>query len=218
MQLVDLRNEVFNKGFDPVLFGATRVNQYLNDGYLLICQRVQFYADESAQDFATVAGTTKYPWPANFARLRHLWDTTRDIRIIPVSLREIDNSGVPGTGPPQYYANDGSNVHLWPTPDAVYNLEMRYWVLPSPLVNDTDVPVIPAHWHNLLWRYATAECYKSEDDANMGQFWTQDFERNLSMFSAEVKFPDTDTPDVAKSFWDQERGLTQKGWSLWGWL
>lgn len=218
MQLVDIRTEVYNKGFDAGLFPASRLNQFINDGYLNIFRRVQFYAGESTQDFSTSNGVATYPWPTNSARIRFVWDTTRQVRLLPVSLREMDNSGLPGTGPPQYYALEGSNFHIWPTPDGIYNLETRFWLMPQPLVNDADVPVFPADYHNLLVRYTTAECYKSEDDFGTAAQWEADFEKDLARFMADQKFPDSETPDVVKSFWDQERGLTQKGWSLWGWL
>lgn len=218
MQLSDIRTEVLNRGFDPSLFGSQRVTNFINDGYQLICQRVQFYTDEGSYDFSTVAGTAKYPLPAGWARLREMWDTSRNVPVHAVGLRDIDSGGLPPQGPPSYYALDGVNMHLWPTPDGIYPLELRYWVLPGPLVNDTDVPVIPANWHHLLVRFATAECYKCEDDLATGQAWEQDFEKYLALFEAEVKFPDSEIPDLAKSMWDTDRGLAyQKGWSVFGW-
>lgn len=218
MQLSDIRTETLNHGFDTGLFSSSRLNQYINDGYLLACARVNWYGEEASNDFSTVNGTINYAWPTDVGRIRHVYDTSRDVRLLPVSLREIDNSGLPGSGPPQYYALDGSNFHIWPTPDGVYPIEVRYWKQPALLSNDDDEPIIPAKWHHLLWRYACAQCYASEDDLGMSAQWEASFEKYLAEFAADVKFPDTDTPDVARSFWDQERGITQKGWSLWGWL
>ena len=218
MQLSDIRSEVYLKGFDAGLFPATRLNQFINDGYLLTCQRCQFYTEEATQDFVTANGTIKYAWPTNFARLRLLHDTTRGIQIMPVSLRQMDNSGVPPTGPPQFYADDGTNFHLYPTPDGIYNLEARYWLLPTPLAQDADIPIIPAQWHHLLVRWTTAECYKAEDDFGTAAQWMADYEKYFAEFQAEVKFPDDGVPDVARSFWDVDRGLAAKGWSaVWGW-
>lgn len=217
MQLSDLRTEVYAKGFDSGLFPASRVNRFLNEGYLKICRRVEYFTDESTQDFSTVNGTTNYAFPANLARVRDLRNTALNTRLLPVTIRSVDNSGLPGSGPPQYYALDGKNVHLWPTPDGVYPLELRYWLLPAFLVNDTDVPTLPEDYHNLLWMYATAECYDSEDDANTSQYWRQRFQAALSDFAADVKFPDSETPSTAADMWDTDRGLpTQTGWSVFG--
>jgi hypothetical protein len=206
-----------NNGFDPTLFGASRVNNYINKAYQLICRRVQYYTDETTQDFNTAAGTVKYALPANFARIRELYDTNRNLAMQYIGLRDLDQAQSSQQGPPIYYALDGANMHLYPTPDGVYPLELRYWLLPPLLVADTDVPTLPADWHDLLWMYSTARCYKAEDDPNMAQSWMDEFNENLAMFAADAKFPDTDYPTVAKSMWDEGSSLQQRGWSLWGW-
>lgn len=203
-----------NKGFDPVLFGSGRVNQYINDGLALIARRVQYYAEEATYDFQTAGGTALYPWPADLARARSLRDTDRQQELMAVSLRDIDRS-VTTNGWPSYYALDGAGLHLYPTPDNVYNLELRYWKLLPALVNDTDVPAIPADWHWLLWVYATWNCYESEDDPTMGGYWENRFKEGLAEFAADVKFPSTDEPHQAAGMWGQDQSLGQRGWS-WG--
>ena len=219
MQLSDIRTEVYAKGFGTTRFPVSRVNNFINDGYLMICRRVQYYTQEASYSINTANGTTNYALPAGWGRIRDLWDTVRNVAIIPTSLRMIDNSGVPSNGPPQYYAMDGANIHLWPTPDAIYNLSLRYWSLPSLLVNDTDVPTLPPDYHKLLWLYGTWQCYESDDDPTMGQFWQTRFTTELNMFAADVKFPDTEGNDMAESMWDSDRGLNPSGqWSLWGWV
>lgn len=217
MELIDIRNEVLAKGFDPTLFGIARVNQYINDGYSLICRRVQYYVDEATQDFSTAVGTTNYALPTDFARVRELRDTTRGV-IQPVGLRQIDATDSAQNGPPVFYALDAANVHLWPTPDGVYSLELRYWKMPTPLVQDTDVPNLPLDWHHLLWVYGCWQCYESEDDASMGQYWMNRFNTELAEFSADAKFPSTDFPSTARGMWESDAPLEPRGWSVWGWV
>lgn len=217
MNLLAIRNEVLAKGFDPTLFGSSRINQFINDGLGLIAARVDYYGEEAVQDFTTVSGTASYAWPADFARGRSLRDTNRSIEMQAVSLRDIDRSTV-ANGAPYAYATDGAMMHLYPTPDAVYNLELRYWKLLPSLVNDTDVPAIPARWHKLLWLYATWQCYESEDDPNMGQYWQNRFNTDLAEFAADVRFPTTDEPHQAAGMWNQDPNLDSgRGWSFWGW-
>lgn len=217
MQLSDIRTEILAKGFNTNLFSAARLNSFINDGYQLICTRVQYYVDEATQDFTTTTGTSTYPFPTDFGRLRDLRDTNRNVVMMPISLRDMDNSGVPPQGSPSWYALDASNFHLWPIPDGAYPMECRYWKQPANLVNDTDVPIIPAKWHRLLWLFGCWQCYESEDDPSMGQYWENRFEKELSEFMADVKFVDSETPDVAKSFWDRDVGIQQRGWSVFGW-
>ena len=217
MQLVDLRTEILAHGFDPTQFSASRLNQYINDGYQLICTRTQYYVDEATQDFTTVNGTASYVFPTDFGRLRSLRDTTRDIELQVVPLRMIDRSPTK-TGAPLWYALDASNFHLYPTPDSnTYPLECRYWKLPATLANDTDVPSIPARWHFLLWKYAVAEAYNAEDDLQAGGQWRQIFETDLMKFQADVKFPDAEGPQQVSGMWESEESLAPRtGWSIWG--
>ena len=154
MNLGQLQAEVEAHGFDPNVYGARIIN-YLNDAYALVCRRVDYYIDEATYPFSTVANQINYPLPAGWARIRDVSDTTRDILIQPVTLRQLDNSGVPSLGPPQFYALDGANLHLWPTPDTAYTLQLRYWLMPTPLANATDIPTLPSDWHRILAEYAS---------------------------------------------------------------
>lgn len=213
MNLIQLRTEVLNHGFDPNVF-SSRINQYINDALNLVCRRVDYYVDEVAYDFTTTANTSTYPLPANWARMRSLRDTNRQAELWAVLLRDIDRSDVT-TGQPVFYAMNGAGVQLFPIPDGAYSLELRYWTMPPALVNDTDVPTVPADWHHMLWVYATWMCYEAEDDAQMGQYWMQRFQNELAQFAADQKFPNSDMPTQARGMWDQDTSLTPTGWTLW---
>ena len=216
MSLLDLRTEILNHGFDPINFPASRLNRYINDGLSLIARRVDYYADESSQTFQTTAGNGTLLYPTDLARLRTLFDTDRNLEITQVSQRMIDRSPVT-QGQPLYYSDGKTGLTLYPTPDGVYNLLLRYWQMPATLVNDTDTPSLPTDWQHLLWVYATWICFESEDDAQMAQYWQQRFNAELSEFAADQKFPSTEYPSQAESMWDQGRSLGTHGWSIYGW-
>lgn len=211
MNLMDLRQEVWDHGFDANFFPATRVNRYLNNAYLLICTRVEYYTDEATLDFSTVSGTMLYSQPADMGVLRSVRDTVNQIELQEVGLRDLDRTNVT-TGQPVIYAMDGANIHLFPTPNGVYSLEIRYWKLPAELVNDADTPTLPARWHWLLWKYAVAECYKLDDDLATGNGWMQDFLNGLAQFESDVKFPSQNEPAQVKGMWDAGGGLSQSYW------
>ena len=48
---------------------------------------------------------------------------------------------------------DGS-LKMLPTPDGVYNLSIPYYRKPQVLVNDTDIPLIPEQFHDVIWMRA----------------------------------------------------------------
>jgi hypothetical protein len=215
MNLLQMRTEVLAHGFDPIAF-SSRINAYLNDAQSLVARRVDYYIDETQFDFSPVVGTAKYALPTNFGRVRSLRDTSRQMEMQAVGLRQIDRSSL-ANGAPMYYALDGANMHLYPTPDNLtYTMELRYWMLPVALVNDTDTPTLPADWHHLLWPYAVSLCYESEDDAQMGQYWMKRFTDELAMFAADQKFPSTDSPSQVAGMWDGQDSLSPAGWTLWG--
>lgn len=231
MNLLQLRSEVLAHGFDPVQYGA-RVNQYLNDAMAYVIRRVDYYYDEAVANIATTAGTSGYPMPiglpsdstqTNFAqypgfssivaRLRSVFDTTRNVEMAYASQRQIDRSSVV-SGAPTYYALDGHTLRLYPTPDGVYPIEVRYWAMPAPLVNDTDVPPLPYDWHRMLWEYAVARCYQSDDDLGTGGQWMQMFNQSLAEFEADQKFPDSDGPTQAADMWGANDALgTSNMWT-----
>lgn len=200
MNLGQIRAEVMANGFDPIQFGSSRIDQFTNDGYQYVCAAVNFTGDEATQDFSTVAGTATYAQPTDVADIRSLRDTSRNVQLQSIGLRAIDRSVVT-TGPPAAYALNGANFQLWPTPNAIYPIECRYWKIPPALVADSDIPtLIPAMWHWLLWTWSVAQCFRAEDDVQRAGTWDQRFAKGLSDFAASVKFT-ADMPTRAASMW-----------------
>jgi hypothetical protein len=215
VQLIDLRNEVLACGFDATLFGSARITMYINNALSNICRRVSYYVDEATNDYSTVSGTATYSLPADFAKIRSVRDTGRQMEMASVGLRQIDQSSL-SSGAPRYYAIDGSNLHLWPTPDGVYPLETRYWKLPAPLVADSDVPTIPADYHNLLIYAANAECYRAEDDHATAANWQALYDKGLAEFAADMKFENDDAPARIADMWVGEQSLSGGSWTIYG--
>lgn len=215
MNLLAIRNETLAHGFDSIQYGA-RVNQYINDGYGLIADRVDYYVDDAADAFATVAQSSTYPLPADFGRMRSLFDSDRRVELQAASIRQIDRSSFT-YGTPQWYAILGTNVVLYPFPDGVYNVTLRYWKTPTALVNDTDTPTLPAEWCKLLWKYAVWQAFEADDDPSMGSYWKSQFENDLAEFAADVKFPNTDGAHQVAGMWNQDDSLSQaNGWGFYG--
>lgn len=199
MNLAQIRSEVLNHGFDPVLFPQGRIDGYINDAYMRIVTTVNYFTNEASQAYVTVAGNSSLPWPADVGDIRSLVNTDSHRVLSQASLADLD--GAPASsGTPQIYAVDGSALRLYPTPNGVYNLLLRYWRLPSPMVLDTDIPVIPPTWHRALWYWGCKEAYASEDDAATAQYWEAQFNSTVAEFAADVKFP-TEYPLAAESMW-----------------
>lgn len=210
MNLLELRAEVLAHGFAQAQY-AGRVVVYLNDALRLFARRIQFYAEEAAQTIPTVAGVATYAWPADFGKGRYLLDTDTDRTLESVRLRALDT--VPSsTGRPVLYALSGPSVALWPTPDAVYNLLLRYWRLPPVLVADADEPAIPLDYHQALIYYALGRCFASEDDTQMAQYWSGLWQQALHDAAVDLRFPSSDRRGRVPSMWDDD--AVAPGWSM----
>ena len=201
MSLKELRDEVLARGFDAGMY-SDRIDKFLNDGMALIARRVDYYANETSYPFATTAGVTTYGPPPGFARARSVYDADRNVEMRYVGIRDIDRAPVASGSPSAYAIVAQQSVQLYPVPDGAYNLVLRYWQMPALMVNDNDQPGLPADWAWLLWVYATWRVFEAEDDPSMGQYWQGQFNSGIAMFSADVKFPDTDGPSQARSMWD----------------
>jgi hypothetical protein len=200
MNLGQIRAEVLNHGFDAVLFPQGRIDSYINDGYMRVVSGLSFYSDEASMAVQTTAGASALAFPPDFGNARSLVDTDRQRVLEQCALSDIDGAPL-SSGHPVLYSVDGNGFRLYPTPDAPYNLLLRYWSLPPRLVLDSDVPVIPDVWHRILWYWGCKEAYASEDDTAGAQYWEQQFNATYSEFKADVKFP-TEYPEQVRSMWE----------------
>ena len=212
MNLGQLRAEVLNHGFDPVLFPQGRIDQYINDAYMRVVARVNYYKDEAQQPLPTIAGVNTIAFPPDLGDARSLVDTDQQHELTQVMLGDLD--GAPTrVGRPRIYAVSGQGFELYPTPDGIYNLLLRYWALPAKLVLDSDAPTLPEAWHRLLWYWGCKEAYAAEDDMPNSQAWEGQFNNTLSEFTSDVRFP-THYPDQVRSMWGEQGGWAGYGWAL----
>jgi hypothetical protein len=199
--LIDLRNEVLAHGFDVgSVFTLDDITKYLNFAMRRVARKVDYFTEETAQSFTTVAGTSSYSWPADLGRLRYLLLPDDQTVLGVLRMRDLDGSAT-ATGKPSCYALSGSGVVLYPTPDAAYELTWRYYALPSLMTADADVPSIPQDYHEALVFYALQRCYEREDDAEMAAYWSQRWELALRDMRSDVKFPSADGPHQIDSMW-----------------
>jgi hypothetical protein len=98
------------------------------------------------------------------------------------------------SGRPQRYALAAEGIKLWPTPDAVYSLSVRYFRDPTDMAADADVSILPADWHDLMVTFALSRAYRAEDDAEMAQFHMATFEKDLNLLAADRLAENTDQP------------------------
>ena len=119
---------------------------------------------------STVDGQAYINVPDYTLRIRHVFDNTSKVKLdwMPVSwyVGQTDRSTAASEGAPQKWTRDGGRIWLWPTPDAVYSLEVWYRRTVADL-SSSQVTLIGAEWDPAILALAA---YK-------GHLWMGDYEK-----------------------------------------
>jgi hypothetical protein len=209
VNLAGIRTEVLNHGFDPSIYTASRVNQYINDAIGELSAKAQYYGEQ--QQYSFTATTASTPLPSGLTKVISIRLTDTGQELVPVDIRDIDRSGT-SAGTPMWYALNGGNLILYPTPDQSYATAVRYFKTMSPLVSDTDVPSLPARYHLKLSTYAIARCFEAEDDPQQATYYQQMWDKTIRELKADVIFPTLDGARQIRSQWDD--GMRKPGWGF----
>lgn len=136
---------------------------YLNQSYWELLDKYPFREKEVRGTWPTVIGTRIYNVPNPFEALRHLAvvnpDTMKHEPLRQMGHDEYEQTyvdTVDNRGSPTRYIREGNQMLLWPTPDKVYTIVMRYWTTLEDLSASND-PNMPQNWHELvkfggIWR------------------------------------------------------------------
>jgi hypothetical protein len=200
MNLNDIRLEVTTGRADPTVYNA-RIASWANEALLRIGRQLRAPENEGTATLTTTSGQATVNDPTDIAHVRSLFDSQRAIKLQPVQLDDID-SAWQTTGQPYAYAVDGATLRLYPTPNGIYTLQLRYWKLPPKLVADTDVPAIPEEYHSLLVTWALFRFYRNEDDQQQAQSFRAEFYEELGRARQELQDSDEDVPvQIGGSQW-----------------
>ena len=168
-------------------------------------RRARHYTGEAEQAFATAAGAAVYDWPADLGKIRWLRDLAAPATLQLVGLRDIDAAPI-AAGRPVVYATAGKTLSLYPTPDAAYDLALRYWSLPPCIACRCDVPELPDDYHRLLVFHALQRAYELEDDFQAAGYWRDAFTGGLADMAEDVRAPNNDGPRQIPSMWERRTG------------
>jgi hypothetical protein len=99
-----------------------------------------------------------YSLPSDLDRILTFRQARSDTKLTYVDIREFDRvlPDPTSTGDPFTYSFaglDSSNnwrAVFYPTPDEIMNLDLRYYQLITDLSADTDTPIFPNKWHQIL--------------------------------------------------------------------
>lgn len=174
----------------------TKIDGWINDVRLDLALKYNFrylYVESTA---STTAGESTYSLPADYLGHLVLWCGSK--KLMRVSPRELDNltetdinagasvrllplesgSSVSSTSisaPPDYYIERGMEVELYPTPDAVYTLTLKYYAQPATWAtgsstNDSYDYITTFHPEAVIWGVALRGAMYLDDDKKIPVF------------------------------------------------
>lgn len=131
-------------------------------GQVLTCTEP---AVTSASGLTYVLRTTYYDLPANCWKVFDVRQTNTPVKLTKLGIYALDTfqPDINTTSNPTGYFLFGTDpkitsgnakqeqIAFFPTPDALYNIQFRYFMIQSDLANTTDVPLIPVVYQNVVY-------------------------------------------------------------------
>lgn len=132
------------------------VDLLLNTSYWELLDKFPFREKEVTATFQTTIGTRSYDMPQPFEALRQLSildpSTNEHTPLKRMTVFEYETKyveGVDNYAMPCKYTREGCFARLWPTPDDIYTITIKYWTTLADLADGSD-PIIPQAWHEII--------------------------------------------------------------------
>lgn len=173
MQLSEMRTEVQSYLSNRGDLSDSDTDEMLNRMYRQLAMSFRFYElDQTDTSITTSDGTASYNVPTG-ARVIISIKITGDTEYIldpeTIEWYEDQDTTSDNKGVPEKFVRYGSNLLLWPTPDDSYSLRVRYRKLPAELSQDSDEPVYPEDWHEVIILLSTSRLAFRFGDEKKGQ-------------------------------------------------
>lgn len=134
------------------------VTLLLNQSWWEIMDKFEFREKEQTGFFQTIVGEVNYPVPQPFECLRQisiqdpnsLQHSTLK-RMVPNIYEKVINDNIAQEGFPTDYVREGCLVRLWPTPNGVYDITIKYMTVLADLDSNLNpIPAIPQVWGEII--------------------------------------------------------------------
>jgi hypothetical protein len=197
---LELQEEVLSHQFAPNKY-RDLVKRWLNQAQRRLVLESEIRTEEEAEEITTIAGEATYTLPSLFARFIDLFDSETHEPLGALDLRDYD-ALPPSSGRPSSYTAISGNLSLYPTPDAVYSLTLRFWRLPEDMEADSDYPEVPAAYQELLIAWAMKRAYQRENDWQEATSWEAQWEKGVLKARGEVQHDMFDGPRQVTGSWE----------------
>lgn len=199
-----LRTRIQNK-LDNTAFNSAILLQFLNDGQreIIIQAKPQYAQLEATYTTAISANTltttaTDVLVPLSFKLFTPI---NYAMKLPFIEYQDVDlfypNVGLLGTGPPIAWSVFGGTPFLVNNSDAVYTLKGKYLQVPPELVNDSDVPILPVTFSEILVLAGYKRALEHDDDFDTAQVIQQEIDSKILDMNSILK-PQLGSPHIMR--------------------
>lgn len=162
----ELRTEVARRMGGRSDLGTADLSLHVNEAYIDLCSMVDFLFLTVEMSWSCVAQQALYALPTAIREVVLLKttgveDVSDDGPLRKVDMQEYarlsEDSADYDDVPEVYTISADNTLALWHRPDAAYSFSMEVKLRPSRLVADTDYPVLPDEWIEILRILATSK-------------------------------------------------------------
>lgn len=179
MTLKQIRDDVRSLIIEPSPGFRTdeEINLWINQAHQ---ELGMLYGLERFTSIMLVPGQIFYDLPSDFLKLIGAWDHQgNSLEIAPISFGQRLSNLESNTKVMVL----GKKVAIAPLPENTPYITLFYERKPKLLVNDTDVPEIPAPYHRLLVAYATMRALQKDEDFEGAAFYSQEYEAGKALIA-----------------------------------
>lgn len=158
LQLSTMRTAVRTRLGVPAtdgFFTDAQVTDIINEALQIFATEYDWPWLKTQENIATVAGTGSYTPTSGWYRTKAL-TINNENSMQKRSLQEIREFNTDETGIPEVYCEDAGTLLLRPVPDQVYTVVHDYYKFEPELVDDADVPLVPAQYR---WAIVELACH-----------------------------------------------------------
>jgi hypothetical protein len=149
----------------------------VNRSYWELIDKFPFREKETTATFTTTIGERNYTVPSPFEAVRQLSIVEPDLNKLIVLQRQTifghessRSTDSDDEGFPTHYLREKNLIRLYPIPDKVYTITVKYWTTLADLDTSTSNPLLPQNWHEIVlygscWRAALR--FRDTDQYNM---------------------------------------------------
>lgn len=174
-----------------------------------IASGVDFVELTDTSSPATSAGPGNWSLsaPANLITVEHIRNATSDYLLGWIPVVEFLRLPRATLGPPKKWSRRETSILLYPTPDAVYTLEIDYKRTPAKLSLDADVTILPPYVDTAIWLLATSYGFQAVGEDARAISWLNRVIAYLSSRITEQDFSSMiEGLEKTRAVWEESIG------------